>query len=173
MFTASILAPGHDIFANPSGEFLFFITSLRLVALACHPFTIVHANAAFLRLSGLPYERIVGSGFSSIVDRSKSDQDSKPILLPHCLESSSSGDHLKLQLVREDEAKEPVERWAKVLPIVDRRPLHCSGVVAHVTHFAVDIVEERDLGNDVTDNLSNIKVPSPDHAQDVAVEVMG
>jgi hypothetical protein len=150
------------------------------VTLACHPFSIVHANAAFLRLSGLPYERIIGSDFASLVDNSADEEDGKTILLSDCVVSSGSGNHHRLQLVREDDTKKPVERWAKVFPVVERKPVH-SSEVSNVTHFAVGLVEEWDLVNQAMDStssstgttMSHIKRPSPAHAGDMAVGVMG
>jgi len=158
---------------------LALTTTPRLLALSCHPFSIVHANAAFLRLSGLPCEKIIGSGFASIVDSSNDEEGSKPVLLSDCLVSSDSGNPRKLQLVREDETMKPVERWAKVFPIVERKPSRGSEV-SNVTHFAVELVEEMDLTNEVismgsssSDTMSNIKRSSPVHGGDLAVGVMG
>jgi hypothetical protein len=114
---------------------------LRLVAMSHNPFSIVHANAAFCRLSGLPSDKIIGSGFASIID-----SRTKPVLLSDCMVSSDSGNHRKLQIINNnsgDSTSEPVERYFKVLPVVSKQPSNGKEVF-NVTHLAVDLLGESD-----------------------------
>ena len=110
-----------------------------------NPFSIVHANAAFFRLSGLPSEKIIGSGFASIIDCHASDDSSRPVRLSDCMASSDCGHHRKLQIIQDsdDSSRGPVERYFKVLPVVSKRPLN-GKEVSYVTHLAVDLLGESD-----------------------------
>ena len=157
----------------------------RLIALAYDPYLIVYANAAFIRLSGLPSEKIIGSGFASIADRRNEEGEAKPVVLTDCMMSSESGNHPKLQLVHDGDKKDdkaPVQCYAKVLPIVSKRPLH-GFEPSKVSHFAVEllgdtgsgIVSSSSLGSSASGTmLTTIKLPSVVQATgDAAVGVMG
>ena len=55
------------IFVYPQSELIFFLTvQKRLVTLSSFPFTIVHANGAFIRFSETDPSKIIGSPFSDI-----------------------------------------------------------------------------------------------------------
>jgi PAS domain-containing protein len=109
------------------------------------PFSIVYANAAFFRLSGLPSEKIIGSGFASIIENHAKDDALRPVRLSDCMASSDSGHHRKMQIIQDSDnsSREPVERYFKVLPVVSKRPLN-GKEVSYVTHLAVDLLGESD-----------------------------
>lgn len=117
------------------GEMLQLSKKARLVASSCSPFTIVHANAAFIRFSGIPADKILGSPFSSLLDAETNNQSSS---LRDCMLSSSTGHHKKLMLRAEPSAKK-VESVFKVSPIVARKTE--TSEVATATHFAVECTD--------------------------------
>lgn len=135
------------------------------MALSSDPFTIIYANASFLRLSGLPSERVVGSSFASVIADPSNENDERPTLLTDILASSGSGNHQKLQLVRSDTSQELVERNAKVIPVVEKKSETPDEIVSNVTHVAIDFLN---------DETRTIQRPSLVHqSSDLAVGVMG
>ena len=151
------------------------------MALSCNPFAIVHANAAFLRLLGMPSDRVVGSGFTSIArSPGTNDEIQPPIFLSDYMLSSCSGNHRKIVLVHhEDELHpEPIEGYLRVQPIVGTKTLPGSEVL-NVSHFSVEFLsntydndrQSGPLGSSNNGELSNIK--RPNHSGDMAVGVMG
>ncbi len=140
----------------------------------------MYANAAFLRLSGIPADRVLGSGFSSVAVSQTMDGDAKPILLSDCMVSSCSGNHKKLRLVRnqDEEKQEPVERYAKVVPIVSKRPVH-GAEVSNVTHYSIELICDQDNSDELADSLSSLtkgnmsQIKRQSHGSGMAVGVMG
>lgn len=152
-----------------------------MVTLSSSPFSIVYANAAFLRLSGLPADRVIGCGFAAVaVSQTTKDDDPKPVLLSDCMLSSGSGNHQKVRFIPNEDKpnQEPLERYARVVPIVSKRPVHRSEV-SNVTHFSVELLSDLNSNDELANSLSSLtngamsNIKRPRHSGDLAVGVMG
>jgi PAS domain-containing protein len=110
----------------------------RLVANSSAPFNIVHSNAAFARLTGLPSDQISGSPFSTLVF--EDEEGSRQASLAECIVSSSQGKNkiLHLRLGASDKNKKSLECQIKASPIVDRKTF--TREVSDVSHFAIEIL---------------------------------
>lgn len=132
---------------------VFFLN--RLVTLSSAPFTIVHANGAFLRLSEAATGNILGAPLSSIL---KSELNTE---LPDCMVASSTGDHKKFVFKMKSSSGKPIESFMKVSPVVPQRSAN-KGVTT-VTHYAIELIEQ------YTSSISH----SLDSAPEIPVGVMG
>jgi hypothetical protein len=139
----------------------------RLVANSSAPFNIVHSNAAFARLTGLPSHEISGSAFSALVfeDGEGSEQAS----LSECVISSSHGKNKILQLRlgdASDKNKKSLKCQIKVSPIVARKTV--SREVSDVSHFAIEILAVGSQCSGNEESASPGEVP-----KNISIGVMG
>jgi hypothetical protein len=140
----------------------------RLVANSSAPFNIVHSNAAFARLTGLPSDQISGSAFSALVF--EDGKGSRQASLTECIVSSSHGKNkiLRLRLgdSDSDKNKKSLECQIKVSPIVARKTL--TPEVSNVSHFAIEI-----LAVDSPYSLDEENGSPGERAKDISIGVMG
>lgn len=133
---------------------ILLLDACRLIANSCAPFSIVHANAAFFRLSGLAPDQILGARFSSILE---SEPNSKHTSLPECMMSSSSGNHKKLVL-RAEYPQEATKSRVKVSPIVARKTTSSEATtMTTMTHYVIEFnfdgeTPERNIRRPVADS---------------------
>ena len=150
------------IFVYPQSELIFFLTvQKRLVTLSSFPFTIVHANGAFIRFSETDPSKIIGSPFSDIFY--SEPNDGKVLSLPECMVASSAGKHKKFFL-KENSSDKGVECHVKVSPIVNQKSTNREFTA--VTHFGIEVSEEEIA------SASSSRGSSPDMIER-AVGVMG
>jgi hypothetical protein len=135
----------------------------RLVANFSAPFNIVHSNAAFARLTGLPSHEISGSPFSSLLF--EDGEDSLQASLSECLVSSSHGKNKILHL-RLGASDKSLKCQIKVSPIVARKT--AAREVRNVSHFAIEIVA---VGAQCSSNEESA-IPS-EETKNVSIGVMG
>jgi hypothetical protein len=117
---------------------------IRLVATSSAPYTVVHANAAFARLSGLGSGQILGQPFYELLSKVAQEgasHNKHHVDLPGYAVSSGIGSNHTLPLRQISAGQEKaVVCQIKVLAIVGRKTDVCADV-SQVTHFAIDVVE--------------------------------
>jgi hypothetical protein len=166
----------------------------RLVTNSSAPFSVIHANAAFLRLSGKHgTDAVLGAPFLSLLESASTG--SSKISLTECMVASSMGNDLKTFLLAPfpspppptnhdgvgssttQPVSGPVECRIRVSPIVARKTE--SREVTSVTHFAIELYDKESSrraaimdGPDGSSSstMSSLLAASTDH---LAVGVMG
>ncbi len=154
---------------------------IRLVTKSSAPFSVIHANAAFLRMSGKQgTEVVLGTPFLSLLESTTTG--SSRVSLTECMIASSMGNDLKLFLLppsrNADDAPsstiQPVECHIRVSPIVARKTE--SREVMSVTHFAIELYNGESSKNvDGADlsTMSAIRAASTACSANLSVGVMG
>lgn len=104
------------------------------MTLSSAPFTIVHANRAFLHFSEAAPNTVLGAPFSSILDSGLHTE------LAECMMASSIGDHKKFYFKTNSSSGKPIESCFKVSPIVPQRSANRE--VTTVTHFAIELTRD-------------------------------
>eukprot|EP00980_Cylindrotheca_fusiformis_P002228 scaffold517_cov119-Cylindrotheca_fusiformis.AAC.11 len=137
-------------------EMLQLSKNARLVTLSSAPFTIVHANGAFLRFSGVDPGSVLGAPFGSLLHSKRGGAE-----LPECMVASSTGDHQELTFKRNASLEKHVATSIKVSPIVPQKSANTE--VATVTHFAIELPGDS----------SSTMVSSLGSASNIPVGVMG
>ena len=147
-----------------TNHFASLLSLFRLVVSSCTPYPILHANAAFFRFSGMTPSAVLGASFTSLQEQEEAESNQRrPLSLPECMVSSSSGNNRKFVLVAADDAEKPIQCRIKVSPIVARKTE--TSEVTSMTHFAIDFVEDGESPD------ANIHRPLT--GADLAVGVMG
>lgn len=142
----------------------------RVVTNSFAPYSIVHANAAFHRLSGKKTnDRVVGKSFFSLLDpEANSSQDE--MSLSNFMIASSKGDDPKLCLLPRtssvsDQNVEPVKCTIRVSPVLDQKTKMQDP--AKVEYFVIEFVpdgkefDETSLSKPSNTSFSNRNVPMP------------
>lgn len=114
----------------------------RIVTKSFAPYSIIHANAAFHRLSGkIGNERVIGNSFFSLLDPESNPSQDKMSLSSFMI-SSDKGEDSKLNLVpgkiASDGKNEPVKCTVRVSPVLD--PKIEEEAPAKLGYFAVEFV---------------------------------
>jgi hypothetical protein len=126
---------------------------IRLVATSSAPYTVVHANAAFARLTGLGSGQILGQPFYELlsqVAQQGASINNHHVDLPGYAASSGIGSNRTLPMRQISAGQEKaLVCQIKVLAIVGRKT-DIGADVSQVTHFAIDVVE-----NDNVDDSSS------------------
>ena len=140
----------------------------RVVTSSSAPFPVIHANAAFHRLSGKK-STLIGKPFSSLLEpQADSSEDSETIL--SFVASSSEGEGHKLHLSpinsgagASDEQNEPVKCTVRVSPIFEQRtPINET---VSVEYFVFEFVsegkefDETAITSNASASFSNLKAP--------------
>ncbi|KAG7359895.1 hypothetical protein IV203_034993 [Nitzschia inconspicua] len=145
----------------------------RLVTLSTEPYSIIHANAAFMRLSGRDHnDPVLGTSFRNLLDPEANDS-LDDVNLTSCMVSSSSGSFSKLFLRPKASTLQdqiPVECSMRVSPIVERKTLNRE--VTTVSHFAIELFENIRNGSDYAD-ISLGSMTNNKASHDLPVGVMG
>ena len=115
---------------------------LRIVTKSFAPYSIIHANAAFHRLSGkIGNERVIGKSFFSLLDPESNPSQDKMSLSSFMI-SSDKGEDSKLNLIPGEIASngknEPVKCTVRVSPVLD--PKIEEEAPAKLGYFAVEFV---------------------------------
>jgi len=126
-------------------EILQLSKTARVVTNSSAPFSVIHANAAFHRLSG-ETSALIGKPFHSLLDP-EANPSEENISLASYMTSPSQGDGHKLYLLPKksgggasDEQSEPVKCTIRVSPVLDQRTLIHETV--HVEYFVAEFVSE-------------------------------
>ena len=118
---------------------------LRIVTKSFAPYSIIHANAAFHRLSGKKgNERVIGKSFFSLLDPESNPSQDKMSLSSFMI-SSDKGEDSKLNLLpiipgesASNEKNEPVKCTVRVSPVLDLKIEEQAP--AKLGYFAVEFV---------------------------------
>ena len=138
------------------------------MTLSSSPFTIVHANGAFIKFSETNSNKIIGAPFSNILDSESNDGQAS---LPECMVASSTGKHKKFFL-EQDSSGKGVECHIKVSPIVNQKS--ASREFTTVTHFAIEVSEEEiSSASSRGSSPDLIERKVPDGNENYAVGMMG
>jgi hypothetical protein len=137
----------------------------RVVTLSTAPYSIIHANAAFLRFSGKENAtNVLGSPFTTFLDPD-ANAAGNSINLTKCMVDSSMGNVSKLFLLPKTCDDSPVECAIRVSPIVARKTENKE--VTTISHFAIELFESTNGETGFT--VAN----SPTHSNNAPVGVMG
>ena len=143
----------------------------RVVTISSAPFSVIHANAAFCRLSGKKAtDAVIGKSFFSLLDP-KANSSGDNMSLSSYMISSSKGEDRNLYLLprtsggsaSDETASQPVKCTVRVSPVLDHQTEIQEPI--NVGYFAIEIVsddkqfDEPRFNDKSSSSFSNKKIP--------------
>lgn len=165
-----------------SHTYLHFNSFFRIITLSTTPYSIIHANAAFMRLSGKDgSDSVLGTSFLNLLDPTANAFGGN-VNLTNCMVSSSRGEDSKMYLLPKGSTtttplsssspQVPVECSVRVSPIVEKKTQNRE--VTSVSHFAIELFESlRNISHHSAASISLGPIIDNDPTNDLCIGVMG
>jgi hypothetical protein len=164
-----------------SHSYLHFTSFFRIITLSTTPYSIIHANAAFMRLSGRDgSSSVLGTSFLNLLDPTANAFGGN-VNLTNCMVSSSRGEDSKMYLLPKESTTRtpstlspqvPVECSVRVSPIVEKKTQNRE--VTSVSHFAIELFESlRNGSHHSAASISLGPIIDNDPTNDLCIGVMG